>query len=246
MFCGHNIFFNPDLRLKPCSVVIIWNSDFAVHWTFSANTRFLCALEFPLPPPTFLPPKTCFCYPYCCSNGFPKFWPFFFLYSCPYCFILYLYFCFFNAPRSSHCPSPAPSYPSPCLLCLLPHRHPSPPGNLRHAGCWGSQAHWHCWRESKEYLQQVPIHSTKFGLLWPWKLVPRLHQRKSSSRTWLCFVAGWTKTMMGAWQRRSSWRAASRTTNCPRCWPPMWRHKGAGPQGPSHGPQQPRLQTRCV
>ena len=27
MFCGHHIFVNPDLKLKPCSLVIIWNPD---------------------------------------------------------------------------------------------------------------------------------------------------------------------------------------------------------------------------
>ena len=51
MFCGHHIFLNPNLGLKPCSVVIIWNSDLAandVPWMFSATTRFLRTPDFPL------------------------------------------------------------------------------------------------------------------------------------------------------------------------------------------------------
>ena len=46
-----NIFVNPDLILKSCSVVIIWNSDLAVnnvHWMCSATTRFLHTPDFPL------------------------------------------------------------------------------------------------------------------------------------------------------------------------------------------------------
>ena len=51
MFGVHNIFVKPVLRLKPCLVVVIWNSDFAVndvHWTFSPTTRFLPTPDFPL------------------------------------------------------------------------------------------------------------------------------------------------------------------------------------------------------
>ena len=31
MFCGHHIVLNPDFRLKPCFMVIIWNSDLALN-----------------------------------------------------------------------------------------------------------------------------------------------------------------------------------------------------------------------
>ena len=51
MFCGYHIFLNSDLRLKPWSVVIIWNSDLAVkigYWMFSATTRFVRTPDFPL------------------------------------------------------------------------------------------------------------------------------------------------------------------------------------------------------
>ena len=32
MFCGHHFFLNQDFRLKPCSVVIISNSDLSVNY----------------------------------------------------------------------------------------------------------------------------------------------------------------------------------------------------------------------
>ena len=51
IFCGHHICLNPDLRLTPYLVVVIWNPDLAVngvHWTFSATTRFLHKPDFPL------------------------------------------------------------------------------------------------------------------------------------------------------------------------------------------------------
>ena len=50
MLCGHHIFLNPDWRVKPCSMFIIWNLDLAVndvHWTLSLTTRFLRTPEFP-------------------------------------------------------------------------------------------------------------------------------------------------------------------------------------------------------
>ena len=51
MFGVGNIFVNPDLRLKPYSGVIIWNSDLLVndvHWAISATTSVLLTPDFPL------------------------------------------------------------------------------------------------------------------------------------------------------------------------------------------------------
>lgn len=74
-------------------------------------------------------------------------------------------------------------------------------GHLRHAGAGLCQTGWHRRGKIKKYICEVFFsHVFSFNV------------------SMYYLLSGWTKTMMGHWQRKSFWKDVCKMMNFRRCW----------------------------